>query len=649
LGVGIQRSIEQSAVQSAEAEPAWRELPLLIGAGLAMVVPLALAAALGRTLDERSFAGFALVLALSLAVPVYWLLAAGEARPAWWVGAGLIALVAMQVVDVAAVWWREPGQEGAYAAASSLAWSVFLLEIVVVSGPDFARIRARGGLPTLLVRSLPAVAFLLLVEVAPGRCLSFVYGTAYSDAVPMLRLLAPAMLMAAATLAAIRILLEAGRISWVSSVLPMAAVGLSVCAAVAGSAAGLAGAVLCLHVLVLLAMGIHLLRALVPTRGDGSVLFLAWRDRRHPEGGGSEVYVEEIARRLASGPHGRRVTIFAAAGGQAPRDEEREGVRFVRRGGRITVYLWAAVHHLAGRLRDHDVVVDVQNGVPFFSPLYCSRAVVVLVHHVHREQWPVVFPERRARFGWWVESRLAPSLYSRATYVAVSEATKAELAGLGVAADRIHVIHNGVDRPAGPARGGETTNPSIVYLGRLVPHKRVEMLLEAFASLRGRIPGLALDIAGQGWWEARLRRRVEELGLEDEVRFLGWVDEDEKAALLARSWLLAMPSIKEGWGLAVLEAAAEGTPAVGFRTGGLAESIQNWKTGLVVEDPDGFRDALERLLTDASLRHRLGRQAAERARRFDWNASAQAFDAVLRDLEERLELASVTGVATVRA
>jgi glycosyltransferase involved in cell wall biosynthesis len=641
-GWGIQGSIDASTVRtSPKVGPAWREVALFVGAVCAMLVPLALASALGRTLDERSLVGFALVLALSLAVPSFWLLAAGEARPMWWVGAGLVALVALQVTDVAALWWRGPPGEGSYAAASSLARLVFLLEILAVAGSGFGSDRVQRGLRGLIARSLPAVALLAVAELAPGRLLSFTYGPSYADAVLVLRLLAPAMLLAGATLAVVQVLLNAGAISWGSLAVLATAVGAPVAAAIGRSPVALAAWMLVVNAVVLSAVALQARRLLVSNRGGGSVLFLAWRDLRHPEGGGSEVYVEEIARRLAAG--GRRVTIFCAAREGAPRDEEVAGVRFLRRGGRITVYLWAALYHHRGRFRDHDVVVDVQNGVPFFSPLYCSRRVVVLVHHVHREQWPVVFPERMARFGWWLESRLAPSLYARATYVAVSEATKSELAGLGISPERIQVIHNGTETPAGGGGAGvaRSPRPTVAYLGRLVPHKRVEILLEAFAELRERLPGLTLDIAGRGWWEPQLRRRAEELRLGEDVRFLGWVDEAAKAELLARSWVLAMPSIKEGWGLAVLEAASFRTPAVGFRVGGLAESIQDGVTGLVVDDADSFRAALERLLTDADLRGRLGRQAAVWARRFDWDSSARAFDVVFREVESDVEPAPV--------
>src|SRR4029453_3069445 len=140
-----------------------------------------------------------------------------------------------------------------------------------------------------------------------------------------------------------------------------------------------------------------------PPAGERGVLFLNWRDTTHPEGGGSEVYVERIASGLAA--QGRPVTLFCAAHAGAPASERAGGIRVVPGGGRLTVYRHAWWAPLTGGLGRHEVVVDVQNGVPFFSTLWCRRPLVVLVHHVHREQWPVVMPPLPARIGWGVWSR----------------------------------------------------------------------------------------------------------------------------------------------------------------------------------------------------------------------------------------------------
>jgi glycosyltransferase involved in cell wall biosynthesis len=368
----------------------------------------------------------------------------------------------------------------------------------------------------------------------------------------------------------------------------------------------------------------------VPAR-PGGVLVLNWRDTTHPEGGGSEVYVERVAAALAA--QGRPVTLFCAAHAGAPARERVGGVQVVRRGGRLTVYLQAFLAHLSGRLGGHAVVVDVQNGLPFFSALWCRRPLVVLVHHVHREQWRVVLPPLQARVGWWVESRLAPRLYRRARYVAVSEATRGELVGLGVAPAAVTVVHNGMAPPGPAAAVPRTPYPSVCVLGRLVPHKRVELALEAAARIRSHLPELRVVVVGQGYWEPRLREAVDRLGLGDAVELLGRVDEATKQRVLASSWVLAMPSVKEGWGLAVLEAAACGTPAIAFRAaGGVRESVRHGTTGLLAGDFEEFTRYLAWVLLNRHLRERLGQAARAHAARFTWPQTAAAFARVLDEV-----------------
>ncbi|MCU1599484.1 MAG: glycosyl transferase family 1 [Frankiales bacterium] len=357
------------------------------------------------------------------------------------------------------------------------------------------------------------------------------------------------------------------------------------------------------------------------------MLLLNWRDLTNPEGGGSELYVESLASRLAR--RGDRVTLFCADHGSAPRDEVKNGVRYVRRGNHVTVYLWAALLMVLGRLGRTGVVVEVHNGVPFLARLFTRRRVVVLVHHVHREQWGVVFGPKVARIGWWLESWVAPRVNRRCSYVAVSEVTKTELVGLGIDARRISVVHNGTS-PAFPVLSTRATVPTIAVLGRLVPHKRVELVLDAAAELRHEIPDLRVEVAGDGYWHDALVTRVAELGLQDIVTIHGRVSEPDKHELLARSWVHAVPSLKEGWGLSVVEAGGHATPSVAFRyAGGLAESVVDGVTGVLADDEDEFREALRALLTDPTERVCLGRAARVHAGRFTWAATAAGFSDVL--------------------
>jgi glycosyltransferase involved in cell wall biosynthesis len=362
-----------------------------------------------------------------------------------------------------------------------------------------------------------------------------------------------------------------------------------------------------------------------------AVVICNWRDLQHPEAGGSEHHVEAVARILAAGGH--PVTILCAKVAGHPADETRDGVRYLRAGGRFGVYVCAAWALLSGQVRP-DVVVDVQNGPPWLSRLVTRKPVVVLLHHVHREQWPIVFG-KLGSLGWLLESRVAPRLYRRSRYVTVSECTRAELAGQGIDPARVTVAYNGTPEPV-PSAATRSGTPRVVVLGRLVPHKRVEIVIHAAAALRDRFPDLEVDVVGQGWWAGELAALARRLGVEDIVTFHGFVDEQAKADLLARAWVGALPSVKEGWGLSVVEAASHGTPSIAFsRAGGLAESILDGQTGLLVDgDEDAYIAALADLLADRERCAVLGRHARAYASEFSWDATAATFSGVLVEVTD---------------
>jgi glycosyltransferase involved in cell wall biosynthesis len=353
------------------------------------------------------------------------------------------------------------------------------------------------------------------------------------------------------------------------------------------------------------------------------VAFLSWRDTHNPEGGGAERYLEKMAQGLVE--RGVRVTIFCAAHAAAPPDEVVDGIRFIRRGSKLTVYSEGFRALARGRLGHVDVVVDVQNGLPFFTRAATRAPVVVLVHHVHREQWPVVYPGLVGKVGWAIEHGLAPRLYRSCQYVAVSRATRDELVPLGVDRRRIAVVHNGTD-PIVPTGVGKSAHPTIAVVGRLVPHKQVEHAIDAAIALRDDHPDLRLRVVGSGWWEAELHRYAADRGAGDTVVFEGHVDEARKHEVYEQAWVLALPSLKEGWGLVVGEAGMHRTPTVAYRSaGGTRESISHDVSGLLVDEPRDFVDALRDLLGDAGLRGRLGEGALGMSHRFTWEHAQESF------------------------
>ena len=360
------------------------------------------------------------------------------------------------------------------------------------------------------------------------------------------------------------------------------------------------------------------------------VAFLTWRDTTHPDGGGSEVFVEEVARELVG--RGHEVTMLCARHPGAAPLADLDGIRVVRLGGRLTVYLRGLLWVLT-RGRSQDVVVDVINGLPFGTPLVRRRGVVALVHHVHQRQWQIIYPGLLGRLGWFVEHRLTPRLYRRFPHLTVSHASLEDLVAMGIPREALTVVRNGVaTAPSGVAK---SATPRLSVLARLVPHKQVEHAFAVAARLRDELPDLQVDIVGEGWWHDELVAEVARLGIGDLVTFHGHVPARQRDEILAASWLMLLPSVKEGWGLAVLEAAVQGTPTVAYRyAGGVTESIVDGETGRLADDEDDLFRITRELMLDAGKRNTLGRQAAERAVMFAWSGTTDVVERVLSEAQD---------------
>jgi glycosyltransferase involved in cell wall biosynthesis len=348
------------------------------------------------------------------------------------------------------------------------------------------------------------------------------------------------------------------------------------------------------------------------TPGIGSVLFLAWKDMAHPEAGGSEIYVDALLRELLD--RGKRASLVC--GGPVGRHP----YTVLSTGSKFGQYLRAPF--VARRSGRWDLLVEVVNGFPFFTPLWWRGPRICLFHHVHGEQWFRYFPKPIAAFGWFIECRLLPRLYKNCVFVAVSPSTAQRMQEIGIDPSRIHIVHNGLDlasfesvTDSPPA--DRSAVPTFVSVGRLAPNKGLDRVLDAWsifiANNRGR-----LLVIGDG----PERTRLEELGL-DGVEFLGRVDEQTKLRLVAEATVLVHGAFREGWGLVITEAGALGTPAVAFDADGVRDAIRDGVTGRLVNSSEEMAAALVDLVTcDPRVVQEMGRAAREWAGTFTWSRTA---------------------------
>lgn len=364
------------------------------------------------------------------------------------------------------------------------------------------------------------------------------------------------------------------------------------------------------------------------------VLALNWRCLRHPQAGGSEINLFEQARRWVR--DGYQVTIVCADPGReyaTSRDEIDDGIVVRRMGGRLSVYARAA-WFLLRHGHKYDVILDVANGIPFFSPLFTGTPSVLLVHHVHGRQWFSEFSWPFAAVGWFLEKHVVRRVYHRSPVIAVSPTTQEALVAIGVPESSVRIVYNGTKLPdpeavASPISQANIGRHRIAYVGRLKRYKRVERLLHAVANLRAEFPNVQLDIVGSGDARPAIEDVIRRLGLQGCVKLHGFVSEQTKSTILRRATVFAMPSMHEGWGLSVIEANGHGCPAVAYDVPGLRVAVKHGVTGLLAQDDESFEQAIGTLLRDENLRQRYSEAARDWAEQFSWDACANATIEVL--------------------
>jgi glycosyltransferase involved in cell wall biosynthesis len=351
---------------------------------------------------------------------------------------------------------------------------------------------------------------------------------------------------------------------------------------------------------------------------------LAWRDLDDPDAGGSEVHADEFMRRWSEA--GLEVLHRTSAAVGQPAESVRNGYEVVRRGSRYTVFPRTIASELTHRMGRYDALVEIWNGVPWFSPVWCRRPHITFLHHVHGPMWNQILPGPLAAFGRTLEARIAPPFYRGGLTVTPSDATREELLEIGFRQDRVVAVPNGTDPRFSPG-GSKTSHPSIVVVARLAPVKRVEMVIAAAAEAREQIPELTLTIVGDGPDRKALDTLVADLDAEW-VEFKGRVAPDDLVDLYRRSWIVASGSLAEGWGLSLTEAAGCGTPSVATDIRGHRSSVVAGVTGLLVQ-PAELGQAFVKVLTDDQLRQRLADAALTRVRTLTWDASALGIIRVL--------------------
>jgi glycosyltransferase involved in cell wall biosynthesis len=233
--------------------------------------------------------------------------------------------------------------------------------------------------------------------------------------------------------------------------------------------------------------------------------------------------------------------------------------------------------------------------------------------------------------------KLIPPFYKKAMFIAASESTRSDLVARGIPRERIRIVYNGIRQTQRLVKPPSSRAARITYLGRLEPYKRVDVMLSSAKRLVSRFPDLEIEIVGRGKDSLRLEHAARSLGIAERTHFRGFVTDEERDALLETTRVCVYPSVKEGWGLGVIEANACGVPVVATDAPGLRDAVRDGETGFLAPEGDvaTFAERISRLLADDALADRMSLAGLAWSRRFDWDSAARAIAEVLESARAR--------------
>lgn len=363
------------------------------------------------------------------------------------------------------------------------------------------------------------------------------------------------------------------------------------------------------------------------------ILWLSWKDINHPLAGGAEVVLHELSKRLVN--EGHEVTVLTAMYEGASAEDTIDGVKIIRTGNNKYTHSFAALNYFVRHLRGkYDLVIEVINTAPYFSPFFEKEGRSVLFYHqLAREIWFYETPFPLNFLGFDILEPAATFLLSKSgtTAIAVSESTRKDLKKHGFNESRISLISEGIEiEPIhDPRKVKKFEQPTLLSFGSIRAMKRTAHQIRAFEIAKQQIPELQLKVAGgaSGAYGQKVLRMIEESPYADSIEYLGRVSTEQKIELMQKSHAILVTSLKEGWGLIVTEAASQGTPALVYDADGLRDSVIDKKTGLVASYnmPDGLAVVIVDFFKDKDRSATMSINAWEMSKEINFDRSFEQF------------------------
>jgi len=344
-------------------------------------------------------------------------------------------------------------------------------------------------------------------------------------------------------------------------------------------------------------------------------LMLNWRDPKNPLAGGAErvtlAYLSALAKR------GHEVYWFANDFPGAVPEETIEGIKIIRGGGKGSSIF--AAHKWYRTQPKFDLVIDQHHGIAWFAPWWAKTNCVAYIHEVLGPIWNSFYPWPLSAIGKFQEC-WTHWLYRNVPFWTPSESTKKTLQLHGVR--NVNVFPNGTDTtPLAELESKQLESPlRLIAVSRLAPNKRVDHAIRALKILLAKNIDARLIIVGTGEMESSLKQVANHLGVGNQVEFTGRLDEQNKNERLRHAHFLVHTSVREGWGLNVIEANAMGTPAIVYPVGGLVDSTLHERTGLVTdsETPEAVAEAVLKINQSPEKYAALRLNAWNRAKTLQW-------------------------------
>ncbi len=376
------------------------------------------------------------------------------------------------------------------------------------------------------------------------------------------------------------------------------------------------------------------------------VLWFTWKDKKNPLAGGAEVVANELGKRLAFDGH---EVVFVVGGFKGAKEEEViNGCKIVRVGTRWSVY-WHAYCYYRKNLRGWaDVVIDEMNTIPFFTKFYAKERKIMFVHQLCREIWfyQMFFPLNVVGY---ILEIFYLHLLNKSEVITVSESSKKDLMRFGFKEKNIDIISEGIEldslKSIKSVKSIKYKVPTILSLGAVRGMKRTDQIIKAFELIKSGKNGLSafdftdlrLVIAGDASdrFGRKILKMIENSPHKDSIEVLGKVSDEKKLELMQKAHILAVTSIKEGWGLVVTEANSQGTPAVVYDVDGLRDSVRNGETGLVCKKntPECLAGNIEDLLKNDEKYEKMRNVAWEWSKEINFDRSYQDFKSVTKILD----------------